>query len=425
MDEAKVLSELQMAEINLAKVPNVQELQKEAADIIKNFRTSTQVKEKVASALDFIDKKADYELNEDNTTTVDTIIKEFGGLSIKKAGIIRIDGTEAFGINITPRDWKETRKLGLQAIMEETMRDIKRWANALQDNFQRRWTELNNSLDILDERLIQVDQLMDTVGLMREGCEQVEYPAKLWNSFVVPKEKLEDDFVAKLMKHINYLSTVMKFYEMEEIRYRNTLVKYFGSPKDNNLSVIGRQIPKVLDVRVRDDRDTENEFITMKSRPFAGDFALYGRALNPAWVKKNYLGEDSNALLLEGMLECGFEFEKDGKDIAKTSSTIQTLSLTQMFQLVNAVKEVIASIKRLNTEYNSLDFDKWTVKDNLDALKRDSETAETKVVEFQSLATDYQYGINTVRSEISSYLTVLASHMLTAVTLNLGCYDAE
>lgn len=425
MDENSVMNSLQMAEINLAKVPNIDELQKEAKEIVKNFRTSATVKDKVEKALDFIDSKADYELNEENTAEVDNVIREFGGLSIKRAGIIRIDGSEAFGINLSPKEWRETRKLGLKALMEETLRDVKRWANALQDNFQRRWTELNSSLSALDERVVQVEGLLDTIGHLREGCDKVDYPSKLWTSLSTQTDRFDENFVPKLIKNFAYLGTVLKFYEMEEIRYRNSLVKYFGNPTANNLNALVRLPPKVLDVRVRDPRDTEGEFVTMKSKPFAGDYALFNRTLNPAWIKTNYKGPEDNSTLLEAMLECGFEFERDRLDYPKNTMNINVLSLNQMFQLVNAAKEVIAAIRRMNDEYNSLDFDKWTVKDNMDTLKRDSNTAEGKVTAFQALATDYQYGINNVRSELALYLSVLASHTLTAVTLNLGCYDAE
>lgn len=427
MDD-KLIKDLQMAEISLARVPNVPELQKEATEALTNFRTTLEVKDKVEKALDFIDQKADYELTPENTAEVDNVIKEFGGhLKIKRAGVISVSGMEAFGIEISPRQWKSDRKLTLQAMMEETMREIKRWANSLQDSFQRRWTTLTSTMEILDTRLQQAKDLMDTVGVRRPGCDQVEYPGNLIRTLISGKEVFDKDFVQNLIKGINYYSSVMKFYEFEEVRYRNTIVKYFGSPKDDNILTVNRQNPKTLDQRIKIAGEVDEKFITMGSKPFPGDYYLFSRTINPQWLKREYKGPQDNGMYVETLVQCGFDFQQfPGHEPKKgQAQSIETLSLSQMFELLNAAEEVIGHIRRINMEYNSLDFDKWTVKDNMDTLKRDPNTPEEKVTAFQAIATDYQYGINSVRSAASAYLTILASHMLTAVTLNLGCYDAE
>lgn len=426
MDD-KLVKDLQMAEISLAKVPNVPELQKEATEALTNFRTALDVKDKVEKALEFIDQKADYELTPNNTAEVDKVITQLGGLSIKRAGVITVSGMEAFGIEISPRQWKSDRKLTLQAMMEETLRDIKRWANSLQDSFQRRWTALTSTIEILDTRLQQAKDLMDTVGVRRAGCDEVEYPGNLIRTLISGKEQFNKDFVTNLIRGINYYSSVMKFYEFEEVRYRNTIVKYFGSPKDDNILAVNRQSPKTLDQRVKLVGEADDRFVTMSSKPFPGDYQLFSRTLNPQWIKREYKGPQDNAMYVEALIHCGFDFEQapDHEPRKFQTTSIETLSLGQMFELLNAAEEVINHIRRINMEYNSLDFDKWTVKDNMDTLKRDPNTPEEKVSAFQAIATDYQYGINSVRSAASAYLTILASHMLTAVTLNLGCYDAE
>ena len=92
-----VMQELQMAEISLAKVPDVTELQKEASKLVEDIRTDIVVKDRVEKALTVINEKADYEITSQLVQETDDMINEFGGLKVKAGGKISVDGMESFG----------------------------------------------------------------------------------------------------------------------------------------------------------------------------------------------------------------------------------------------------------------------------------------------------------------------------------------
>lgn len=414
-----------MAEVSLARIPDVELMQQEAKAALTSLKTSIDTKEKIETALHDIQEKADFELTPALAKEVDETINDLGGLKIKKGGIIRIDGTESFGVNIRPADWRASRVAGLESMLEDVYRDIKRWANQLQENFDRRWIELTTSLETLESRTINIQNALDVSTNIRLGCDKVEYNHVLVKTLTKPGVALQQDLVKFLTKEIDFISTITKLYEIEMTRMKNGIVKFFGTPKANNLTDVGLSMPKILDVRVKNLKDNaDGRYLDMSSKPMLGGRVVVGRVLNPSWIKENYKGPDDNEMYMEALGYCGFHVDK-GESKETTSGKLDVLSLTQLFSMLEIAKELIQFIKTMNNEYNKLDMDKFLVKDNLETLKRSPETPELKAAFYQYIVSNYQYNVNSFRSELSAYLTVLTSHILTAITLNLECYDAE
>lgn len=418
----RLVQDLQMAELSVVKVADLGEKVKEAKESLSSYHVSVEMKDRLQTALDTIQNSEDYEITPAIVKQVDSEIGQLGGLSIKK-GIIRIDGTENFGLTLSPRDWKASRVAGLESLLDDTFRDIKRWANKLQENFQRRWIELTSSLEVLESRVEALQNALDTAGLRREGMDTVEYPQLVVRSLTRSNGTLTTDLAKNLTKDIDYFSTVMKFYETEMSKFQGLIVKHYGTPKADMLSDVQLNMPRILDIRFPDPDDADDRYISMASRPLLGGRRIVGRTLNPRWVKKNYNGPSDNEMYVLALGETGFHLT--ASDHTAGSAKIGTLSLTQLFTLLEIAKELINYIKLFNNEFNKLDMDKYLVKDNLETLKRDTDNHSGKAAQYQHVVSDYQYNLNQFRSEVSAYLAVLASHVLTALSLNLECYDAE
>lgn len=418
-----LVRDLQMAEVSLAKVPDVGALQTEAKKALTDLRTSVEVKERVTQALDFINSKADYEITPDKAAEVDRVINDFGGLKIRPGGVLQITGNEAFGLNITPSEWRASRVSGLESILDETFRDIKRWANQLQDTFSRRWTELTTSLEILQKRIENLTDALDSADVLRDGCEKVTYNPILVKTLSKPTSNFNDNFPAEIEKELKYLSTIVKLYEMEMTRFKASIFKHFGTTQGDDCRVVKLDLVKLLTDKAK-VTDPDPKFLYQQSKPLLGDRAIVGQVLNPKWIKEIWQSPADNETYITALAECGYYFTAETKN-TESAVTIDTLTLSQMFSLLTIAKELVNYIKELNNLYNKLDLDKASVKDVLDTLKRDSTTDPMKVALYQYITSDYQHQVNVFRTEVSAYLTVLTSHVLTAVNLNLECYDAR
>ena len=417
-----VMQELQMAEISLAKVPDVTELQKEASKLVEDIRTDIAVKDRVEKALTVINEKADYEITPQLVQETDDMINEFGGLKVKAGGKISVDGMESFGLTVTPKEWRASRVAGLESFLADTYRNIKRLANQLTDTFERRYTELTTSLEVLDTRIENVTSMLDSVTQQRDGKKQVELNGLLVRALTKGTEPLPSDLAKHIVKEVNYFSSVMKLCEMELSRYRGSIIRYFGNNKLKELNNITFNAPKILNFNGKIDPKEENVFIRSESAPMLEGRVVSCKFVAPKWLKDHYKGESENDMYSELLAETGFELRAvNRKDSG--SVNVNTMTLSQMFTILKVVQELVEYIRNLNNEYNSLDLNPEEIKDNLVTLKREDD--EGKVRQYALLTTDYDYKLNLFRADVSNYLTVLSSHLLTLLTVHLECYDVQ
>ena len=417
-----VMQELQMAEISLAKVPDVTELQKEASKLVEDIRTDIAVKDRVEKALTIINEKADYEITPQLVQETDDMINEFGGLKVKAGGKISVDGMESFGLTVTPKEWRASRVAGLESFLADTYRNIKRLANQLTDTFERRYTELTTSLEVLDTRIENVTSMLDSVTQQRDGKKQVELNGLLVRALTKGTEPLPSDLAKHIVKEVNYFSSVMKLCEMELSRYRGSIIRYFGNNKLKELNNITFNAPKILNFNGKLDPKEENVFIRSESAPMLEGRVVSCKFVAPKWLKDHYKGESENDMYSELLAETGFELRAvNRKDSG--SVNVNTMTLSQMFTILKVVQELVEYIRNLNNEYNSLDLNPEEIKDNLVTLKREDD--EGKVRQYALLTTDYDYKLNLFRADVSNYLTVLSSHLLTLLTVHLECYDVQ
>ena len=417
-----VMQELQMAEISLAKVPDVTELQKEASKLVEDIRTDIAVKDRVEKALTVINEKADYEITPQLVQETDDMINEFGGLKVKVGGKISVDGMESFGLTVTPKEWRASRVAGLESFLADTYRNIKRLANQLTDTFERRYTELTTSLEVLDTRIENVTSMLDSVTQQRDGKKQVELNGLLVRALTKGTEPLPSDLAKHIVKEVNYFSSVMKLCEMELSRYRGNIIRYFGNNKLKELNNITFNAPKILNFNGKIDPKEENVFIRSESAPMLEGRVVSCKFVAPKWLKDHYKGESENDMYSELLAETGFELRAiNRKDSG--SVNVNTMTLSQMFTILKVVQELVGYIRTLNNEYNSLDLNPEEIKDNLVSLKREDD--EGKVRQYALLTTDYDYKLNLFRADVSNYLTVLSSHLLALLTVHLECYDVQ
>ena len=180
--------------------------------------------------------------------------------------------------------------------------------------------------------------------------------------------------------------------------------------------------PKILNFNGKIDPKEENVFIRSESAPMLEGRVVSCKFVAPKWLKDHYKGESENDMYSELLAETGFELRAVSRKDSG-SVNVNTMTLSQMFTILKVVQELVEYIRTLNNEYNSLDLNPEEIKDNLVSLKREDD--EGKVRQYALLTTDYDYKLNLFRADISNYLTVLSSHLLTLLTVHLECYDVQ
>lgn len=418
---ANVIQDLKMAEISLARVEDVGKMTNEARDLLNNFRADLRIKEEVKDALEKIESKQDYELTPALAHEVDGVINSHSDLSVRNGQAI-ISGTEAFGISLLPAEWRRTRALALREMLDETYRNIKRWANQLSDNFQRRWVELITSTEVLETRLEQLDGTIDVVKDIKEGVKQIEINEIIARSISKGGKVFTSDLDKHLLAEVNYVLTCVKLWEMEQIRFKNTVIRYFGNERNTDITDIKREIPKLFDQRGKSS-DTEVALVTMNSRPLLDGNLFEGTTIDPNWVKSNIKTPEDGLAYAEALGHTGYYVINNDKYRA-AKSTVNVLTLSQIYGVRDVIQTIINKLKAMNVETDPVNFNPDDVKDVLNTL-RTGTAGEPRALQYGTITADYQFNVNQFKTETSTMLMVLASHLITMLNQHLECYTVE
>lgn len=418
---ASVLDDLKMAEISLAKVADVDKMQQEAKEVLTDFRTNLRVKEEVQQALTSLESKADYQITVDHAKKVDNLITANSDLMVTTDGTV-ISGNESFGVNITPKEWRAIRANALREMLGETYKNIKRWANQLADNFHRSWVELMTSTEVLEGRLEVLDASLGVVGRKREGCTKVELNELIARSISKNGRVMTTDVAKGLQSELNYIASCIKLWEMEQTRFKNITIRFFGNDRNEDITMIDRQLPKAFVVKGKVD-DDKNMLIARQSQPTLDGFSFRGVSLDLKWVKDNIKVPEDNTLYADALSQTGFSLIKTEENrVGKV--TVDILPLSEIFTIRDMVSTIIDRLKALNFENDPVNFNPDDVKDVLNTL-RSGNAGQDRAYQYGLITADYQFDVNAFKTQVSNMLTVLASHLLTMLNLHLECYDVE
>lgn len=419
---SSVLDDLKMAEISLAKVADVSRLAEDAQEVIDDFRTSLRVKEEVQTALSNVESKAGYQITVNTANQVDEVISRNPNLIVHHNGV-SVSGNEAFGIDISPSEWRTTRGLVLREMLGETYKNIKRWANQLAENFHRSWLELTTSTDVLRTRLESTDSIIGAVSGIREGATTVELNEVLTRSVSKAGRPLTGDVPKALAGEVNYILSCLRVWEMEQVRYKNSIIRYFGNDKNSELTEISREIPKLFNQRSMLPDDNQGMLFARQTLPMLDGYVFQGTGIEKNWIKDNIHGKADNAIYAESLSLTGYRAIKTS-DSKVGKSTMKVFSLSQIYAVRDVIDTIINKLVMMNIEQDPVNFNPDDVKDVLASLKN-TDTTESRAYQYGLLTADYQYDVNHFKTMVSSMLLVLASHLVTLLNLHLECYDVE
>lgn len=419
---SSLLGNLKAAAINPASVQSVPKLTEEAKDAIDNFRVNLKVKEELQSALDTLSDSEDYQITPEMANVVDDLVTQNANLVVNKHGV-SISGNEAFGINITPSEWRKVRQVALREMLQETYKNIKRWANQLMENFHRTWQELTNSTEVLETRLEALDALMNVVGPVREGCTEIELNELIVRSISKGGRILNGDLGKQLQGEVNYITSCLRVWEMEQVRYKNSIIRYFGNEKNHDILDIDRELPKLFNQRSKLPDDNSGMLFAKQTFGMLDGMAFQGVVLSPAWVKDNIITPQDNTLYADSLSMTGYHVIKD--EVGRFGkATVKVLPLTQIFIVRDVINSIIDKLKAMNQEDDPVNFDPNDVKDVLSSL-RSNDSGENRAYQYGLLTADYQYDVNRFKTQVTNMFIVLASHLITMLSLHLECYNVE
>lgn len=418
-----VMKDLKMAEISLAKVPDVEKMVEEAAEVMDDFRVNIAIRDEVQQALDTVEQRADYQLNLNVVNEVDQVINKHANVVLHN-DLPMVSGTEVFGISLMPSDWRLARTKALKDILSETYKNIKRWANQLAENFETVWHELHTTIEVLETRVQDITAVLDKVTNKADGVTTVEVSELIARSISKNGRLPSGDVSNVLRGEVNYILLCLRAWAAEQVRFKGQIIRYFGNERNVELAEVIRELPKVFDQRGRLADTQQGMLVARDTRPMLGDKMFEGITLEPKWIRENIKSVADNTTYADALSHTGYNVVEVKANTTPGKIDMAVLSLGQMYQLIDVVQSIIDELKKLNTEDNPTNFNPDDVKDVLNTLKA-GDTTDQRAYQYGLLTADYQYDVNRFKSQATMMLSVLASHLISLVNTHSTAYNVE
>lgn len=421
-----VLQELQMAELSITKVQDVESLMTEASELMTDISVASETRQKVEAAIETIKNTSDHEFTPAFVRDIDNLINTRGGVVVDKDGDVKpiVTGTESFGFTLTPKEFRATRVAGLENLAEDLFRNIKRWANQLEESFRRRAIEFKASVETLEERIHEATLRIDYLDKISEGRDMFTIPAKVVETFSKGNEFIKRELDKGIEKEFNYLFAQLAFWTKEQQRYRNSISRHFGSYEGKILAKEVYRLPLFKTSRKANEvyGDIETGMQYQATDILLGNYRIEEKLISQQGRAAFY--DPSKASAYADLLgECGFTMVKTQKANA-TDVTSKTLSVSQLYALRDLVNRIIALTKAFYAEDPETDMDPDDVKSFMVWLKKECDDKDI-IYQYGTLSADYQFEVSKFKTSVIGYLTIMASHLITLMNISMECYDVR
>lgn len=409
-------TDLKMASISEVKVEDLNKKIDEAQEVLNQQTVDTETYNGIKNTLDKINELEDYEITPEIVQEVDTTINEAAKIVVERNGDFSIDisGTEQFGLSLTPKEWRKSRVAGCESILDELMKTIKRWNTQLKEKLEEIFLGNKYTIESLNERFGELDKKLIFITTLKDEKELITIPSVINQTLIMPDNRgaltTQPGFPNILDKEVKYIAMGIKSWVDESVRYKNSIIRYFGNKAKADFNILKRFHPKFFT-----KKDLVQDNLLWKTQyPFLGRATLCFVEPNG-----NYAPSDLNSFI-ELLNETGYDFyyEESNKF---NDMKIYPFSIDELEKIKISIKSVISIMELLNSKPNDFDADTKDIKDVGETLKSNGD--EGLIDNFLNLVSHYQENTIFIQSSFIRYLGQLASHLITFMFIHMEAYN--
>lgn len=407
-------TDLAMATINSAKVVDIDEVVRSAEIALTNHRLSQESKKNITRALDKLKSTDSKHITNDLVNEVDGLLGSVSTITVNEGkAVVNVSGSEHFDLDIMDL-WKDSRIAGLEGLLEDLSRDIKRWANKLNAKLNDLFSSNKKAVESLKKGILNLDEYMAKLE-GKEPLEKVVVLTPLIDKYLFVNGKSianKSNVESIINAEVNYIFTVLKNWILETVAYKNKAIRYFGNGATGPLSELYRTHPRFFSKKALVDEKNKDLVFYTPPKEFIGGGSIW-------FCEHTGKPEDLKEAVKYFELT-GYNVLQVGKTDAKLTE-INTLKFKQLEHIYNAISKVIEIMEHLNNKSNDFDLSDKDVKDVLSTVKSLDDSSVLKA--YGTVFAHYQLDASATQSNFIKYLYNLCDKLIAFVILNLEAYE--
>jgi len=245
----------QMAAISVVKSLELMETVKDSRDLNNITNQVLSSSNRVQEIKNLLENTEDHQISPEDAITIDGELSDLKVVEIDDGHITynahRVAGAESFGRTIRPKDYRLTRIAACESFLSDTLETAKVFTKRLGQNFHDAYTLAVEDTESLITRFKMIDRALKDMGDFKDGLEQFNLSARLFNLLKVQGQVKEDwqNQITNLFKTTSALTNNYYDYSEKELTQIMAFFSRFeGVSSDEEATQILMQVGPLLNV---------------------------------------------------------------------------------------------------------------------------------------------------------------------------------
>jgi len=217
----------EMAAINVVQSQELVANASDAADLNRYQNQLVNDKDRVQTVKTTLNSIRAYELTPALALSLDQQLAR-SEVQIEPAeGMDAVEGFEALGVTLMPRDYMLTRLMGCEGFLEDFFKKSRQVTAQLGIGFKEAYILFTQSQDALEKQVDLLDNSINTTEPFKSPTESINLGERLFNLFKVNGE-VKGDWISNLDKLNRTLNGLSNNYYLNSKNTLNSTLGYFG-----------------------------------------------------------------------------------------------------------------------------------------------------------------------------------------------------
>lgn len=231
MPSAEVLANealaAEMASINIVTSAELVASAADTADLNRYQNTLSNAKDRVQFVKETLQSLKAHEVTPDLAATLDAQLERSDVEIPLVEGVASVEGSEALGITLMPKDYLFTRLVGCEGFLEDFFRKSREVTSHIGVSFKEAYILFTQSQDSLDKSVDLLENSLNSSPPFEKDREKILLGNRLFNLFKV-NGKVNENWVEDLGKLSRTLSGLSQNYYLNSRNSLNATLSYFG-----------------------------------------------------------------------------------------------------------------------------------------------------------------------------------------------------
>lgn len=413
----------EMAAINVVTSTELVEAATNAGDLNRYQNDLDNSKDRVQSVKDTLQTLKAHEVTPTLVSILDSQLDR-SQVTIQPAeGVSAVEGVEALGLTLMPKDYLLTRLVGCEGFLEDFFKKTREVSSQLSISFRETYILFTQSQDSLDKSVDLLENSLNTSPPFEKDREKILLGNRLFNLFKV-NGKVDENWIENLSKLSRSLSGLSQNYYLNNRNNLNATLSYFGGFDGKN-QVEAEERFLLLPTSIPSDRFKECTYPCPQHSTAAANAKQSVELMGGAYfvdIRQNHVDKATKSIgAVEDFVQRMIDIDMTGFDnsapmiFPKLDFEIKSLSSAQIKAVIKMLREVLKEWRKVfdgGEKFKLGESDYTEITKGFYESDISDEMKDKLLTSFSAIVRKNQMELLNIRTAVNSYLVLIIAGLV-------------